>query len=139
MQKKTLIIILFFSFSLNYSQDKIDNLVFEIISKVSKDNLEKDIISLANFGTRHTLSDTISNTRGIGAARRWIKDEFVKISNECGGCLEVFFQKNYFEVSSNFQFYLTLRFRIFGQNFSTFVSVQSLCSAAKNDIYKKVS
>ena len=67
MQKKTLIIILFFSFSLNYSQDKIDNLVFEIISKVSKDNLEKDIISLANFGTRHTLSDTISKYRGIGA------------------------------------------------------------------------
>ena len=26
-----------------------------------------------------------------------VKDEFVKISNECGGCLEVFFQKNYFE------------------------------------------
>jgi len=37
MQKKTLIVILFFSFSLIYSQDKIDNLVFEIISKVSKD------------------------------------------------------------------------------------------------------
>ena len=72
MQKKTLIIILFF-LSLNYSQDKIDNLVFEIISKVSKDNLEKDIISLANFGTRHTLSDTISKYRGIGAACRWIK------------------------------------------------------------------
>ena len=97
MQKKTLIIILFFSFSLNYSQDKIDNLVFEIISKVSKDNLEKDIISLANFGTRHTLSDTISNYRGIGAARRWIKNSFEKISYECDNCLEVFYQKNYFK------------------------------------------
>jgi len=88
MQKKTFIIILFFSFSLNYSQDKIDNLVFEIISKVSKDNLEKDIISLANFGTRHTLSDTISKYRGIGAARRWIKNSFEKISSECDNCLE---------------------------------------------------
>ena len=97
MQKKTLIIILFFSFSLNYSQDKIDNLVFEIISKVSKDNLEKDIISLANFGTRHTLSDTISKYRGIGAARRWIKNSFEKISFECDNCLEVFYQKNYFK------------------------------------------
>ena len=97
MQKKTLIIILFFSFSLNYSQDKIDNLVFEIISKVSKDNLEKDIISLANFGTRHTLSDTISKYRGIGAARRWIKNSFEKISSECDNCLEVFYQKNYFK------------------------------------------
>ena len=97
MQKKTLIVILFFSFSLNYSQDKIDNLVFEIISKVSKDNLEKDIISLANFGTRHTLSDTISKYRGIGAARRWIKSSFEKISYECDNCLEVFYQKNYFK------------------------------------------
>jgi len=97
MQKKTLIIILFFSFSLNYSQDKIDDLVFEIISKVSKDNLEKDIISLANFGTRHTLSDTISKYRGIGAARRWIKNSFEKISFECDNCLEVFYQKNYFK------------------------------------------
>jgi len=40
------------------------------------------------------LSDTISDTRGIGAARRWIKSEFDKISNECGGCLEVYFQRN---------------------------------------------
>lgn len=28
-----------------------------------------------SFGTRHTLSDTISDTRGIGAARRWLKSE----------------------------------------------------------------
>jgi len=45
-----------------------------------------------NFGTRHTLSETESNTRGIGAARRWIKAEFEKISAQCGGCLEVYFQ-----------------------------------------------
>jgi len=40
------------------------------------------------------LSDTISDTRGIGAARRWIKSEFDKISNDCGGCLAVYFQRN---------------------------------------------
>ena len=43
------------------------------------------------FGTRHTLSDTVSDTRGIGAARRWIKAEFEKISDDCGRCLEVFY------------------------------------------------
>ena len=42
-----------------------------------------------NFGTRHTLSETKSDTRGIGAARRWIQKEFEQISAECGGCLEV--------------------------------------------------
>ena len=31
-----------------------------------------------SFGTRHTLSETASETRGIGAARRWIKAEFEK-------------------------------------------------------------
>ncbi|RNC83382.1 MAG: M28 family peptidase [Balneola sp.] len=57
----------------------------------SAERLETDIQALADFGTRHTLSDTVSNTRGIGAARRWIKAEFEKISEECGGCLEVFY------------------------------------------------
>src|SRR5690606_20640654 len=37
----------------------------------------------------NTLSDTLSSTRGIGAARRWIKAQFDSISAACGGCLEV--------------------------------------------------
>lgn len=64
----------------------------EIVSKVSAQNIEKDIRKLVSFGTRHTLSETESDTRGIGAARRWIKQEFEKISDQCGGCLEVSFQ-----------------------------------------------
>lgn len=51
--------------------------------------IETDIQTLVGFGTRHTLSDTTSETRGIGAARRWIKAEFERISAQCGGCLEV--------------------------------------------------
>ncbi|GAB1406173.1 M20/M25/M40 family metallo-hydrolase [Thermomonas brevis] len=51
--------------------------------------IERDIRTLVGFGTRHTLSDTTSDTRGIGAARRWIFDEFTRISKACGGCLEV--------------------------------------------------
>ena len=53
--------------------------------------IQRDIETLAGFGTRHTLSDTESDTRGIGAARRWIKAEFEAISEACGGCLEVFY------------------------------------------------
>src|SRR5262249_46573823 len=41
------------------------------------------------FGTRHTASDTTSDTRGIGAARRWVKSQFEAISRDCGGCIEV--------------------------------------------------
>jgi len=51
--------------------------------------IEADIRTLVGFGTRHTLSETQSDTRGIGAARRWIQAEFERISDDCGGCLEV--------------------------------------------------
>ena len=79
------------------SQNKKDKLVYEIISNISEDRLRDDIQTLVNFGTRHTLSDTVSETRGIGAARRWIKKEFEQISDDCYGCLEVFYQNNYFK------------------------------------------
>src|SRR5436305_5678495 len=51
--------------------------------------LHATIDKLVGFGTRHTLSDTVSETRGIGAARRWTKARFEAISRECGGCLEI--------------------------------------------------
>ncbi|WP_370089675.1 M28 family peptidase [Ekhidna sp.] len=66
---------------------------YEIIDDVSKERIEHDINTLVSFGTRHTMSETESDTRGIGAARRWIKAEFEKISEECGGCYEVSMQR----------------------------------------------
>ena len=71
-----------------------DSRIYDIINAVSADRIEADITTLANFGTRHTLSDTLSQTRGIGAARRWIKSEFEKTSMACDNCLEVFYQKD---------------------------------------------
>ena len=41
-----------------------------IAAAVSAGRIEADIGKLAGFGTRHTLSDTRSDDRGIGAARR---------------------------------------------------------------------
>ena len=66
-----------------------DPRIFDIINEVSAERIEKDIRQLVNFGTRHTMSDTKSKTRGIGAARTWIKSEFEKISTACNNCLEV--------------------------------------------------
>ncbi len=40
--------------------------------EISPKNIEATIRKLVSFGTRHTLSDATSETRGIGAARRWI-------------------------------------------------------------------
>lgn len=69
-----------------------DNRMYEIIDNCNPDRIQKDIEKLVGFGTRHTLSDTTSEVRGIGAARRWIKSEFEEISKACGNCLEVKYQ-----------------------------------------------
>lgn len=61
----------------------------QVVASVSAERLQADVRRLVGFGTRHTLSDTLSTTRGIGAARRWLFAEFERISAECGGCLEV--------------------------------------------------
>jgi hypothetical protein len=69
-----------------------DARLYEIVDDVSRERIEADVRQLAGFGTRHTLSDTTSDERGIGAARRWIKREFEGISDGCGGCLDVTYQ-----------------------------------------------
>ena len=48
--------------------------------QISSQRIEADIRQLVSYGTRHTLSETNSDKRGIGAARRWIENEFNKIS-----------------------------------------------------------
>ena len=92
--KKGFLITAFACFLVSTAQTKND--LYDIIENTSSKRIEKDIRKLASFGTRHTLSDTLSKTRGIGAARRWIKNEFETISKDCSDCLEVFYQKNYF-------------------------------------------
>ena len=86
---------LLFTISLAFGQQ--DARMYDIIKAVSANRIITDVETLANFGTRHTLSDTLSETRGIGAARRWIKKSFAQISADCGNCLEVFEQKNMFK------------------------------------------
>lgn len=71
-----------------------DARLYDIADAPSVEQLRSDVTKLVSFGTRHTLSDTLSETRGIGAARRWIFAEFERISKDCGGCLEVFYQRN---------------------------------------------
>ncbi|PWW41641.1 peptidase M28-like protein [Idiomarina loihiensis] len=77
------------------AQDGIDykeqEKLHEIAGATQADRIESDIQTLVDFGTRHTLSETESDTRGIGAARRWIFAEFERISEACGGCLEVMY------------------------------------------------
>ena len=60
-----------------------------VAASIDAENLRDTITRLVAFGTRHTLSDTTSPTRGIGAARRWARSRFEAIAAACDGCLTV--------------------------------------------------
>ncbi|HTK37188.1 MAG TPA: M28 family metallopeptidase [Pyrinomonadaceae bacterium] len=63
--------------------------IVKMVREVSAKNIEATIRKLVSFGTRNTLSSQDDPKRGIGAARDWIYGEFQRISNDCGGCLQV--------------------------------------------------
>ena len=71
----------------------IDGRIAAALRQVSAERIRANIEKLASFGTRLTISaqdpDSIAAGRGVGAAREWIKSEFERYSNDCGGCLEV--------------------------------------------------
>ncbi|MFZ0489254.1 MAG: M28 family metallopeptidase [Salegentibacter sp.] len=84
-----------FLFAPKAKAQQTDSRLYDIISDVSAARIENDVRKLVSFGTRNTFSDTVSDTRGIGAARRWIKSEFENISEDCDGCMNVFYQKDF--------------------------------------------
>ena len=97
MKKITLLFSLITSITFAQTNAKI----YEIIDAVSADRIKADIKTLTEFGTRNTFSDTISDTQGIGAARRWIKSEFENISKKCDNCLQTFYQKDFVTKEGN--------------------------------------
>ena len=71
------------------------------LGDISADALKGYIDKLVSFGTRHALSETQSDTRGIGAARRWIKSEFEQFAADSGRtgdlALQVSFDSHHME------------------------------------------
>ena len=61
----------------------------ELVSAISPARIRATDSALVSFGTRHAMSDTLSSTRGVGAARRWIHAQLAAQSERCGGCLRV--------------------------------------------------
>ncbi|HEX9575084.1 MAG TPA: M20/M25/M40 family metallo-hydrolase [Myxococcales bacterium] len=53
-----------------------DPRVEAVVQRIEPAPLQATVARLVGFGTRHTLSDTKSETRGIGAARRWLAGQF---------------------------------------------------------------
>jgi len=58
----------------------IDPRIEKLIASISEDRMHQLLEKLVSFGTRNTLSDATSPTRGIGAARQWIFDELKRSS-----------------------------------------------------------
>ncbi|HEX5042431.1 MAG TPA: M20/M25/M40 family metallo-hydrolase [Candidatus Polarisedimenticolaceae bacterium] len=57
-----------------------DPRVVKLVAAVSESRMEQLLRTLVSFGTRNTLSNPSSPTRGIGAARQWIFDELARSS-----------------------------------------------------------
>ena len=70
----------------------------KILGEISQQRIEGHIRKLVSFGTRHTMSETASETRGIGAARRWIKAELERCG--AGTPLQVSFDSHVAPVSA---------------------------------------
>ncbi|MCD0465457.1 M28 family metallopeptidase [Flavobacterium sp. ENC] len=81
------------------SQVSDDPEIKKMISEIKAENLEATIHKLVSFGTRHTLSDTKSKTKGIGAAQQWVKSEFDRFALESDGRLTAAI--DYFEVKAD--------------------------------------
>jgi hypothetical protein len=70
----------------------------KIVAEISPKRIENYVRKLVSFETRHTMSDTISDTTGIGAARRWIKAELERCG--AGTSLTVDFDSHVAPVSA---------------------------------------
>lgn len=61
-----------------------------MVKEISADSLAQNLNKLVGFGTRATLSNQSSNTKGIGAARAWILSRFNEYAKASNGRLSAF-------------------------------------------------
>lgn len=93
-------ILFLFIFQINHAQSTVsDPEIKKMVAEVSATNMENTVRKLVSFGTRHTLSDTKSNSRGIGAAQRWVKSEFDKYAKNSNGRLTA--EIDYFTIKAD--------------------------------------
>ncbi|WP_029288233.1 M28 family metallopeptidase [Pedobacter sp. R20-19] len=62
----------------------------EMVKSVSQDSLKSYIAKMVSFGTRNTLSDIKSKTKGIGAARNWVVGKFNQFAKQGDGRLTAY-------------------------------------------------
>jgi len=62
----------------------------KMVKSVNPDSLKSYVSKMVAFGTRSTISDTKSKTKGIGAARNWVVDKFNQFAKQGDGRLSAF-------------------------------------------------
>jgi hypothetical protein len=72
------------------AQERRDPRVEAIIQRIDAGRMHATVEKLVSFGTRHTLSDAKSETRGIGAARAWLAAQFAALASAEGSRLKPF-------------------------------------------------
>ena len=80
------------SVAINAQKQEKDPEISEYVKLVSKDSLKANIEKFVSFGTRHTMSSTTDQEKGIGAARSWVLSKFRNYSKNSGGRMEVYLQ-----------------------------------------------
>ena len=58
-----------------------DRICCTLAEEISEDSLYVNLLEMTAFGNRNTYSDTVSNSWGIGAARRWAEQKFLNYSS----------------------------------------------------------
>jgi hypothetical protein len=78
--------------AISYSQQiiKKDAEIEAMVKEISVDSLKQNLNKLVSFGTRATLSNQSSNTKGIGAAKAWILTRFNEYAKSSSGRLTAF-------------------------------------------------
>lgn len=93
--KRYLLLALLFLFNSFYANAQTtirqDPAIKQMVNEVSSQNIEAIVRKLVSFKTRNTLSDTLSPTEGIGAARNWIKSEMERYAAASNGRMKVEF------------------------------------------------
>jgi len=87
-----LVVFLFAAVANSFSQQiiKKDIEIDAMVKEISADSLAQNLNKLVGFGTRATLSNQSSSTKGIGAARAWILSRFNEYAKSSNGRLSAF-------------------------------------------------
>ncbi|KAK5117583.1 hypothetical protein LTR62_005005 [Meristemomyces frigidus] len=81
-----------------------DQELIEMLEGIDVNRVRSIVTTLTNFGTRHTLSQQNSSTRGIGAARDWIYKEMQSLAAPSNGSMDVYYNSYIQPVASRILF-----------------------------------